>query len=114
MILVHRLLKGAGAAAASGNGFALFTAAAIEALGLDPTRLGSCRADESIEHLGQVATFTLDLEARWQAESGVRRVDVADADVVLDLDATIGAEPVRRLGAPDLARRSGRCGRGRS
>ena len=36
VILVHRLLKGAAAAAARGNGFALFTAAAVDALGLEP------------------------------------------------------------------------------
>ena len=51
------------------TGFALFTARAVDALGLDPERLGLSPAEESIEHLGRVATFTLDLEARWQAES---------------------------------------------
>jgi hypothetical protein len=50
-------------------------------------------AQESIEHLGRVTTFTLDLEARWQAESGARRLDVRDADLILDLDSTVGAEP---------------------
>src|SRR5687767_10281963 len=93
VILVHRLLKGTTATEASRNGFALFTGAAIEALGLDPDSLGLVRADESIEHLGQVATFMLDLEARWQVETGVRRVDVAETDVVLDIEATIGADP---------------------
>jgi hypothetical protein len=51
------------------------------------------RADESIEDLGQVVTFTLDLEARWQVETGVRRVEIADNDVVLDVETTIGADP---------------------
>ena len=41
VILIHRLLKGAGAAESGGNGFALFTASAVEALGLDPDALGS-------------------------------------------------------------------------
>jgi len=93
VILAHRLLKGAGAAAAQGNGFALFTEAAVDALGLEPARLGLVNAEESIEHLGRVTTFTLDLEARWQAESGVRRLDVEDTDTVLDLAATVDAEP---------------------
>jgi hypothetical protein len=93
VVLIHRLLKGAGAAAAHTNGFALFTADAVEALGLERTSLGLVAAEETIEHFGRVSTFTLDLEARWQQESGLRRVEVKDADVVLDVDALIGAEP---------------------
>ena len=93
VILVHRLLKGTTATAASQNGFALFTAAAVKALGLEPASLGLARAEESIAHLGRVVTFTLDLEARWQVESGVRRVDVANADLVLDVETMFGADP---------------------
>ena len=43
VILVHRLLKGATAAGARDNGFALFTADAVAALGLDPDALVSYR-----------------------------------------------------------------------
>ena len=93
VIVVHRLLKGAGAAEARANGFALFTAAAVEALGLDPDALGLRPGEESIEHLGRVDTFTLDLEARWQAESGERRLDIADGDAAFDIEATLAAEP---------------------
>ena len=93
VIVVHRLLKGAGAAAASGKGFALFTGPAVEALGLDPEALGLDRAEESVEHLGTVSTFTLDLEARWQAEGSQRRLDIAAADLAFVLDATLAAEP---------------------
>lgn len=93
VILVHRLLKGVIAAEARRNGFALFTAAAVEALGLEPTSLGLMAAEESIEHLGRVATFTLDLEARWQAETTQRRLDVVDEEVVLEVVATIAASP---------------------
>ena len=39
VIVAHRLLKGAGAAEARANGFALFTAAAVDALGLDADAL---------------------------------------------------------------------------
>jgi hypothetical protein len=92
VILVHRLLKGAAAATAAAKGFVLFTAAAVDALGMEPAGLGLTVAEESIEHLGRVSTFTLDLESRWQAESEVRRLDVGDADVVLDLVATVDAD----------------------
>jgi uncharacterized protein YndB with AHSA1/START domain len=93
VIVVHRLLKGAGAAAASGKGFALFTGPAVEALGLDPDALGLARAEESVEHLGDVSTFTLDLEARWQADSGERRLDIAEADLTFVVDANLAVEP---------------------
>ena len=93
VILVHRLLKGVAATEASRRGFALFTAAAIEALGLDPNSLGLVAAEELIAHLGRVTTFTLDLEARWQVESHLRRVAIADADVLLDVEANLDADP---------------------
>ncbi len=92
VILVHRLLKGATDADSRKHGFALFTSSAVAALGLEPDALGLVSAEESIEHLGRVATFTLDLEARWQAETGLRRLDVTEGDV-LDVAVTIGAEP---------------------
>ncbi len=69
VIVAHRLLKGAGAAEARANGFALFTAAAVDALGLDADALQLRAGSEEIEHLGRVDTFTMDLEARWQDES---------------------------------------------
>jgi hypothetical protein len=93
VILVHRLLKGTRAAEARPNGFALFTAAAIAALGLEPDSLGLQAGQETIEHLGPVDTFTLDLEARWQAETGLRRLEIPEPDVVLDVRATVSAEP---------------------
>lgn len=93
VIIVHRLLKGTTAAGARGNGFALFTADAAAALGFDPIALGFTAAEEAIEHLGRVTTFTLDLESRWQAESGRRRLEISERDVILDVVTTVGAEP---------------------
>ena len=93
VILVHRLLKGTGAAQERGNGFALFTAAAVAALGLEPDSLGLKAGQETIEHLGLVETFTLDLEVRWQVESDVRRLDITDADMMLEVRADLAAEP---------------------
>jgi uncharacterized protein YndB with AHSA1/START domain len=93
VIVVHRLLKGVGAAEARSNGFALFTAAAVDALGLDADALRLRAGTEDIEHLGRVDTFTLDLEARWQDESSTRRLDIADADLAFDFEATLAADP---------------------
>jgi uncharacterized protein YndB with AHSA1/START domain len=93
VILVHRLLKGTTAAGARANGFVLFTEAAVEALELDPDALGLVRGEEAIEHLGGVATFTMDLETRWQSETGLRRLEIAEPDVILEVAATLAAEP---------------------
>jgi hypothetical protein len=92
VILVHRLLKGAGAREARGNGFALFTAAAVAALDLQHDALGLQAGREAIEHLGPVDTFTLDLEALWQAETVTRRLVIRETSVILDIEATLSAE----------------------
>ena len=93
VILVHRLLKSATAADARDKGFALFTDDAVTALGLDPGALGLTEAKESIEHLGEVVTFVLDLESRWQVESRRRRLDATHDRVLFDLALTIPAGP---------------------
>ena len=93
VILVHRLLKGTAAAEARGNGYALLTSDAVEALALDPVAMDLRSGEESIEHLGRVMTFILDLEDRWQAETEVRRLHLSDTDVILDVVATISTEP---------------------
>lgn len=93
VILVHRLLKGTTTAAARPGGFALLTAEAAEALGVDAASLGLARSEESIEQLGQVTTFGLDLETIWQAESGRRRLDGTDTSDVFDIVATFPVEP---------------------
>jgi hypothetical protein len=92
VILVHRLLKGSVAEMARTGGFAVFTDAAVEALDLDPARLDLTAAEESFEHLGPVPVHVWDLESRWQAESGRRRLDGAGGDVILDVRTTLGAE----------------------
>jgi len=93
VILVHRLLKGAAAEAAHENGFALFSGAAVDALGIDRASPDLATAEESIEHFGRISTFRLDLEARWQAESEVRRLDTEGTAMVFDIVSTLAAEP---------------------
>jgi len=105
VIVVHRLLKGSTAETSRANGFALFTAAAIEALGLDAGALGLVEATEAIDHLGTVTTFTLDLEARWAVERQARRLDVGEGDRVVNLDAIVPADPAdawAHLTSPEL------------
>jgi hypothetical protein len=107
VILAHRLLKGT-VASAGPPGFAQLTGSAVSAMGLDPLALGMAPAEESIEHLGSVPTFVWDLEARWQAESSVRRLDGGHGDRVLDIATTLAADPPTvwaHLTAPGLRSR---------
>ena len=98
VIVAHRLLKGDVAAAARGNGFALFTDAALVALGLDPAAEGLVAGVEVIEHLGTVPVHVLDLEARWQLETAARRLT----------SAMRRASSTSRRPSPPIRRRSGR------
>ena len=93
VIVAHRLLKGTAAANAGGSGFAQLTEAAVVALGLDPVADGFQPADEEFDQLGLVRAFSLDLEARWQSENAARRLDVTADEAVVDLSATLAADP---------------------
>ena len=93
VILVHRLLKGTTAAATFPSGFVLITDAAAVALGVDPVGLGMVRSVETVEHLGDVVTWAADLDARWQAETAMRRLDPAGAPVLLDAELRVAAAP---------------------
>jgi hypothetical protein len=96
IILVHRLLKGATAASLHGadgsaSGFSVFTAAAMESLKVDPAALNLSEGSESIEHLGEVVTYTQDLEDRWQAEASQRRLGGGPAAPIFDLTVDVAA-----------------------
>jgi hypothetical protein len=97
IIVVHRLLKGATAEHAhapdgSAVGFALFTGDALDALGSSAGSLELVAGAETIDHLGTIETHTLDLEARWQTEGRVRRLDIGNGNAVVDLQAEIDAD----------------------
>ena len=110
IIVVHRLLKGVTAQAAHdddgrASGFAVYTGAALAKFGLDAKAANLRAGSESIEHLGEVATYTTDLEARWQAETGERRLTIGASDALFDLDVTVPAQPAvvwAQLTAPAL------------
>ena len=92
VILAHRLLKGA-IAAKRGSGFGQFTAAAVAALGIRTDELDMAMARESFDHVGDVDTFVMDLDARWTAESDRRRMTIADEAAIVDETVLIRADP---------------------
>jgi hypothetical protein len=105
VIVVHRLLKSATVSTARMNGFALFTSDAVGALGLHPLALAMTESRESIEHLGDISAFVLDLESRWQAESGERRLGGGGGRSLLDLAIDVRADAAQawaHLTSPSL------------
>jgi hypothetical protein len=91
VILVHRLLKGT-TAAGKARGFALFTAAALDALGFEPATLGLEPTVETLDDLGPVGAFVLDLERRWQQENGERRLTQPGQHTLHQLEAVLPVE----------------------
>jgi uncharacterized protein YndB with AHSA1/START domain len=110
VIVVHRLLKGTTAQAAhaadgTAEGFAVFTGEALAALRFDPASLDLEPGSETLDHLGNVSTHTLDLERAWQVERGHQRLTLGAGDGVIDLEAAVAAEPAEvwaHLTAPAL------------
>jgi hypothetical protein len=113
VIVAHRLLKGTavrieGHGPTGPRGIAAITTAALDALAPALDRELLPRHAESIEHLGDIETHVLDLEALWQAEGTVRRVDIDPTRAVLALETRLGAgiaEAWDLVTAPDLRSR---------
>jgi hypothetical protein len=91
VILAHRLLKGE-AASTRKAGFVEFTAAAAEALAVGDAGPAD-RVTEAFEHVGSVEAIVEDLDARWQAESDLRRVGIDAAGALLDVSTVLPASP---------------------
>jgi uncharacterized protein YndB with AHSA1/START domain len=73
-------------------GFAVLTADAVAAIGADPSALGATSAVEAIEHLGDVTTHTIDLEGRWLAEAGARRLEIEASDALFEVLVEVPAD----------------------
>ena len=99
IIVVHRLLKGAVAAAAAhtadvqASGFAVVTADALGSMAIDPRDLGAVEGSEDFEHLGTVITRTIDLEPRWQSENDLRRIEIDDERAQIDVTVLVPSSP---------------------
>jgi uncharacterized protein YndB with AHSA1/START domain len=93
VILVHRLLKNTVAEAFNLQGYALLTAACVDALALDPAALKLREHLEQHEHIGQVRVFVYDLEARWAGEQERRRVYIAPGRGDVELSFDVPAPP---------------------
>ncbi len=92
--LVHRLLKNHVGEKTGWRAYALFTGEGLEHMGVYPA--GMRDMVENYEHLGDVQTYSLDLQGRYQELSDARRIVVApeEADVILEYDYAVSPPTV--------------------
>ena len=91
MNLVHRLLKNHVAEKTGWRAYALFTAAGLDCMRVQPG--GLVEGSEFYEHLGEVHTYVMDLHARYEALMQARRVVVEDEQAVVTFGDDFGAPP---------------------
>lgn len=89
VILAHRLLKNGVSEVHRTTGYALLTAACLDAFELDPDALGLRGHQEAYEHVGAVAGFVLDLERRRREALDRRRVVVSAAEAAFELETVL-------------------------
>ena len=87
--LAHRLLKNGIGEATGWNGYVLFSEECLERMNVEPEH--AHRGQEAYEHLGEVQTCALDLDAAYCAFVEERRIRVAEteADVVFETEIAV-------------------------
>jgi Protein of unknown function (DUF2652)/Polyketide cyclase / dehydrase and lipid transport len=80
VIVAHRLLKNHVVERLGTPAYALFSAACVAAMGIDPGELGMTEYRDSYDDLGEVAGWVHDLGAAWAAELDRRQVVVTERD----------------------------------
>ena len=93
VILVHRLLKNSVGEKLGGRAYALYSDAAIRAMGVDPVAQGLIPHQETIDIIGDVTLWARDLEAAWQQDDAQVRMEVTRDDAYAILEFDIAAPP---------------------
>jgi len=91
VILVHRLLKNSVSEKMGGRAYALYSDAAIRAMGIDPAAQGLIAHHETIDVIGDVTLWVRDLETAWRQDDGQVRTEVTRADAYTTLEFDIAA-----------------------
>lgn len=82
VIVLHRLAKGSAKEVTGGNAYALYTAAIVDQMGLDPADLDLSEHYEEFADAGRADCWVQDMESRWQEEE-------ASTDIVVTEDAAV-------------------------
>ena len=93
VIVVHRLLKNEVVEQLGIPAYALISQACIDASGLDPAALGMVPHTETYDRIGDVPSWVLDLEHRWQAEEARQRVFLSPEDAAVTVTVPTAVPP---------------------
>jgi len=93
VIVVHRLLKNDVVESLGIPAYALLSQTCIDAAAIDPVALGMTAHTETYDRIGDVATWVLDLERRWQEEEARDRVFVTVEESTLIVSVPTDAPP---------------------
>ena len=93
VIVVHRLLKNEVVGQLGMPAYALISQACIDASGLDPAALGMVPHTETYDRIGDVPSWVLDLEHRWQAEEARQRVFLSPEDAAVTVTVPTAVPP---------------------
>ncbi len=87
VIVVHRFLKNHVVERLGTPAYALFSAACVAAMGIDPATLGMTEYRDTYDDLGEVVGWVEDLGAAWALELERRRVVVAEREAGYTFEA---------------------------
>jgi uncharacterized protein YndB with AHSA1/START domain len=93
VIVVHRLLKNDVVETMDVPAYALISQACIDAAAIDPDALGMRPHTETYDRIGDVATWVLDLDHRWQEEEARERVFVTPDESILIVSVPTDVPP---------------------
>jgi uncharacterized protein YndB with AHSA1/START domain len=91
VILVHRLLKNGVNELLGGHAYALYTAACVQAIGVESVAQGLVEHRESIDIIGDVTCWVRDLHEAWETENHRQRHEVTRDAAVVVIDFEIAA-----------------------
>jgi uncharacterized protein DUF2652 len=93
VILAHRLLKNTVFERTGLRGYALFSWACLQGLGLDPELIGMTPHEETYDDVGLVPCFVHDLEARWREEQERSSVYLGPGEALIDIEGDLPGTP---------------------
>ncbi|MGI9585546.1 MAG: DUF2652 domain-containing protein [Acidimicrobiia bacterium] len=93
VVLIHRLLKGTSGDAIGTGAYAVYTDAAMTALGMDPSVMGFLEHTEVLESVGDVDVHVQNLAERWVFEQERNRVFVTKEAAQYEMITDSSAQP---------------------
>ncbi len=91
--LIHRLLKNSIVETTGIRAYTVYSAAAVEALGLGEMTTAMSPHVERYDHLGEVQLFVQDMQPVWQAQTNAAQVDIPPDQVLVSVEREFAWPP---------------------